>query len=81
MSAPSTTLVDAWDYRFLVEAEAADLRRLFPGIVVWFGGATRHWWALVESPPDGWRLVEADRPYDLRRLIDSIRAAFPIHHA
>jgi hypothetical protein len=77
MNAPPTTLVDAWDYRELVEAEAADLRRRFPEIMVWFGDATRHWWAVVESPPDSWHLIEANGPYDLCRLIDSARAALP----
>jgi hypothetical protein len=74
MNAPCT-LVDAWDYRVLVEADASDVRRRFPGVAVWFGGATGRWWAVIESVPGHSQLVEAGNPYDLCRLIDSARAA------
>lgn len=70
MNAPPT-LVDAWDPRVLAEA---DLRHRCPDALVWFGHATRRWWAAVESAPGRWHLVEADRPEDLRRLIDATRA-------
>lgn len=71
---PPPTLVDAWDNRAMIEAEAADLRRRFPGVVVWFGLATRRWWAMFSSA-GRWHLVEANGPYDLRRLIGIARRA------
>jgi hypothetical protein len=72
MNAPPT-LVDGWHGRALIEAEAAELSRRFPGVVVWFGFATRHWWAMVATA-GRWRLVEANGSHDLSRLIDSVRA-------
>lgn len=68
MKAPGT-LVDAWDYRALAEAEANAVRRRFPGVEVWFGGATRRWWAVVDSVAGRSELVEAGSPYDLCQLI------------
>jgi hypothetical protein len=69
MKAPPTLVND----RTLFEAQAADLSRRFPGVVVWFGFATRHWWAMVATAADRWCLVEANDPYDLARSIEAAR--------
>jgi hypothetical protein len=37
--------------------EVAEIERRFPGVFVWFGGQTWHWWGLVWC--GRWRLVEA----------------------
>lgn len=44
------------------------LARRFPGLMFWFGDATRSWWALL-PPPAGWRLVEAADADELTRAI------------
>ncbi|GAA2120656.1 hypothetical protein GCM10009780_80920 [Actinomadura alba] len=46
------------------------LRARFPDVTTWFGAATRHWWALIDD-----RLVEADTPTELARMLDSIELA------
>lgn len=47
-----------------------DLTGSFPGVVAWYGKATRSWWAFV--PVDGrGRLVEAINPTELRKAIVS----------
>jgi hypothetical protein len=68
------TTFDGWKYRVLIDEEWADLARRFPDVAVWFGAATRRWWALVRST-GRWRLVEAGGPHDLSHLIASARAA------
>ena len=77
-------LIDALDHRVLDEAEAADFRRQFPGVLLWFGAATRHWWAMVRLG-GRWRLIEAARPYALRsalaRLVSLEAPSAPGRHA
>jgi hypothetical protein len=41
------------------------LRRRFPGVLLWFGNATGHWWALVDGD-----LLEARTPEELGRRLD-----------
>ncbi|MGH3389303.1 MAG: hypothetical protein ACRDOO_10545 [Actinomadura sp.] len=41
------------------------LRRRFPGVCLWFGHSTRHWWAYVNG-----HLVEARTPEELGRRLD-----------
>lgn len=41
------------------------LRRRFPTVCLWFGTATRHWWAVVDG-----RLLEARTPQELGLRID-----------
>lgn len=41
------------------------LAHRFPKIPIWFGHATRNWWAMV-----GGRLIEATTPEELGRLLD-----------
>jgi hypothetical protein len=41
------------------------LRRRFPGLCLWFGNSTRHWWAVVDGD-----LLEAGTPEELGRRID-----------
>lgn len=48
------------------------LVRRFPGTPVWFGHATRHWWALA-----GDRLFEVDSAGELGMLLDSLQASQP----
>lgn len=43
----------------------ADLRRWYPRASIWYGHATRQWWA---SLPDG-GLIEARTPAGLGRLL------------
>jgi hypothetical protein len=50
-----------------------DLEHLFPGVVVWFGRRTGHWWAML-----GDRLLEAGSP---RELADMIRGVFCVRPA
>ena len=50
----------------------------FPGVPVWFGLATRRWWALVPAA-GGWRLVEADRPDGLRMQIRGALGFWPVY--
>lgn len=57
----------------LIDAEAAVLARRFPGVALWFGMATRRWWALVGSA-GRWCLVEAGGPHALSQLIASAKA-------
>ncbi|MQY02885.1 hypothetical protein [Actinomadura macrotermitis] len=52
-------------------ATAQGLQELFPGVRVWYGKATRSWWALVPLNA-GPRLIEAPTP---QRLRDSIMSA------
>src|ERR1700754_511802 len=40
------------------------LRRRFPTVTLWFGNATRHFWALVDD-----RLIEAKTPQELATAI------------
>lgn len=47
-----------------------DLEYLFPGVVVWFGRRTGHWWAML-----GDRLLEGGSP---RQLTDQIRATLAL---
>ncbi|GAA4088599.1 hypothetical protein [Actinomadura miaoliensis] len=47
---------------------ARALEERFPGVRVWYGLATRKWWAL-----EGGRLLEADTPEDLAGQIAWIR--------
>ncbi|GLW65536.1 hypothetical protein Arub01_37800 [Actinomadura rubrobrunea] len=54
---------------------AAQIEREFPGVVAWFGRATRTWWAMVPIG-SGWRLVEAIDPAELRQAILT-RAMWP----
>jgi hypothetical protein len=68
-----TTLVDGWKDRVLIDEEAANLARRFPDVAVWFGAATRRWWALVRST-GRWCLVEAGGPHDLSHLIATAKA-------
>lgn len=70
----TTPSAEARKDRVLVDAETAILARRFPDVAVWFGAATRRWWALVGSA-GRWRLVEAGGPHDLSQLIVSARAA------
>lgn len=56
-----------------IEDSAATLARRFPGVAVWFGPATRRWWALVRST-GRWCLVEAGGPRALSQMIDSAMA-------
>jgi hypothetical protein len=46
----------------------AILTHRFPGVPLWFGEATRCWWALVRVSW-GWRLVEAADVEELTRAI------------
>jgi hypothetical protein len=46
----------------------AILTHRFPGVPLWFGKATRSWWALVRVS-QGWRLVEAADVEELTRAI------------
>ncbi|MCO5993010.1 hypothetical protein [Actinoallomurus rhizosphaericola] len=46
----------------------AVLTRRFPGVVIWFGAATRSWWAMVWIS-GRWRLVEAMDPEELTKAI------------
>ncbi|GAA3964988.1 hypothetical protein GCM10023085_54410 [Actinomadura viridis] len=48
----------------------AQVRREFPGVVAWYGWATRSWWAYVPLR-DGARLVEAPTPRVLREAIEN----------
>ncbi|POM24464.1 hypothetical protein BTM25_30930 [Actinomadura rubteroloni] len=57
-------------------ATAAAVRGLqdqFPGVRVWYGKATRSWWALVPLG-GGSRLLEAAAPQTLRDAILNARA-------
>ncbi|GAA1544887.1 hypothetical protein GCM10009678_29410 [Actinomadura kijaniata] len=49
------------------------LQEQFPGVRVWYGEATRAWWALVPSA-NGPRLVEAPTPQLLRDAIINARS-------
>ncbi|MBA9003078.1 hypothetical protein [Thermomonospora cellulosilytica] len=40
----------------------------FPSITIWFGLATRKWWALVPAP-GGWWVLDSPHPEDLRMQI------------
>jgi hypothetical protein len=51
---------------------AATIEREFPGVVVWYGQATRAWWAMVRVH-GGARLVEALSPQELREAIVNAR--------
>jgi hypothetical protein len=73
MTAPPTDGPTVQSDRVHIDEETANLARRFPGVAVWFGAATRRWWALVRST-GRWCLVEAGGPRDLSRLIDSARA-------
>jgi hypothetical protein len=44
------------------------LRRRFPTVILWFGQATRHFWALVDD-----RLIEAESPQELANAITDAR--------
>lgn len=57
-----------------IAAAVARLRAQFPGVSVWFGIHTWHWWAMVEC--GGWRLVEALTPDELAEAIPKA-AAWP----
>ncbi|GAA4619984.1 hypothetical protein GCM10023196_002200 [Actinoallomurus vinaceus] len=49
-------------------AAVAILTHRFPGVPLWFGEATRSWWALARVSW-GWRLVEAADVEELTRAI------------
>lgn len=70
MSTPVTS-VAPWDRHVSAEEEAAHIRAQFPGIVLWFGSATRHWWAMIRLG-GGWRLIEVDRPRDMAKTLDAL---------
>jgi hypothetical protein len=52
---------------------ARGLSESFPGVVAWYGKATRSWWAMVPLGERG-RLVEAINPVELRKAIVSANA-------
>ena len=68
---PADTSVDALPMD--TDQVRRDLEHLFPGVVVWFGRRTGHWWAML-----GDRLLEAGSP---RELADLIRGVFSVRPA
>ena len=51
--------------------EVEELQRRYPGVTVWFGEATGHWWCL---PPAHWKNptgLEAATPQQLDLMIRS----------
>lgn len=50
------------------------LRHRFPGVVLWFGHATRRFWALV-----GDQLIEAENAPELSAAITGARTGPPPH--
>jgi hypothetical protein len=73
MTAP--TLVDGIrsDPLISIAEAAAILTRRFPGMVIWFGGHTRRWWAVVHVH-GRWRLVEGSGHEELTRAIVDARS-------
>jgi hypothetical protein len=53
-----------------LSSSVADLARCFPGVMVWFGECTRHFWAMV-----GDRLVEALTAEELAHKMTGMPAA------
>lgn len=53
-------------------AAVAVLQEAFPGVPIWFGGFTRHYWAHV-----GDRLVEADHPAQPAHVLDDLTSSQP----
>ncbi|GLW65932.1 hypothetical protein Arub01_41760 [Actinomadura rubrobrunea] len=52
------------------ERALSELRRRFPGVMVWVGKHTMHWWAAI-CDNDGDRLIEAATPAELGRRLDA----------
>lgn len=49
----------------------AEMRRRFPGVCLWFGEFSEHYWALIRDRGGRMRLVEADDPAELGRTLDA----------
>jgi hypothetical protein len=55
------------------QTTAATLERQFPGVVVWYGHTTRHWWALLFIGQ--WvQLIEGHTPEQLAHAIGAARS-------
>ncbi|WP_329522204.1 hypothetical protein [Spirillospora sp. NBC_01491] len=53
---------------------AAELRRRFPGVSVWRGSVTGHWWAIARARSGRDCLVEAANPVALGRCLEELGA-------
>jgi hypothetical protein len=60
------------------EATLAQLSQHFPGIRIWFGDFTGHYWALVRDRLGHDRLIEATSPTDLSLRLGALLARPPV---
>jgi hypothetical protein len=77
MTAPTSVDAIKVDPLISVTDATAIMTRRFPGMVIWFGGHTRHWWAMVHVQ-GRWRLVEASGHEELTSaIVDTSRDQWP----
>ncbi|GAA2432102.1 hypothetical protein GCM10010191_52540 [Actinomadura vinacea] len=55
-----------------VSRVVTELRRRFPGARVWWGEATREWWAMLRDRSGRDLLVEADSPAELSHRVAAV---------